>query len=279
MNLKINEGQLAVVEVDIAKAKGEYILAKTHAGMLKTVQVIAAPEESDHKPGDILLHEKDIMFVPDEVFGVGAYFIYEDDVFARTVGDSIVGINENVYLDVNADERTTIHGVKLDNSFNRFRDDIVNQSGIVVAKPIYATNSYVHDAPYLPVDIEVGDKVWGHHFMVHEDNQRDINGKQISETRYEELYCRKRDGEYTMLNEWNFLEILDEKSEEIGTFVVKQKGINNIKGKVKFINKALSKVGVKVGDVVYFKTNRDYRVFMDGSYYYRVNTRDVICKD
>jgi hypothetical protein len=279
MKLKVNRGHLVVREIDISENKGSYMLPRESMGTLRTVEIVTASMFSEFKCGDIVLHEKDIMFLAATDFGNNTYYIEEDHVFARKEGDNIVGINENVYLKVDTKERLEIHGVKLDNSFNQFRDDLVNQSGIVAAKPIYATNSYVDNPPKLKVDIEIGDKVWGHHFITHEDNQRDINGEIFSEIKYEELYCRERDGEYKMLNEWNFLEILDKKSERIGTFVVKQKGINNIKGRVKFLNENLSKVGVKVGDIVYFKGSRDYRVFMNGTYYYRVDTRDVICID
>ena len=48
------------------------------------------------------------------------------------------------------------------------------------------------------------------------------------------------------------------------------------KGRVAFDSKDLKAVGVKKGDVVCFKENRDYRIKIDGTEYYRTRVEDLM---
>ena len=45
------------------------------------------------------------------------------------------------------------------------------------------------------------------------------------------------------------------------------------------INNMIEEVGLKVGDVVGFKENRDYRIKIDGKEYYRTRIEDLLYKE
>ena len=48
------------------------------------------------------------------------------------------------------------------------------------------------------------------------------------------------------------------------------------KGRIAFTSSGIEEIGLKVGDVVGFKENRDYRIKIDGKEYYRTRIEDLL---
>ena len=85
-------------------------------------------------------------------------------------------------------------------------------------------------------------------------------------------------GEIKPLTGWSLLEPVEEedktKSDVIEIVQLKEK--LPTKGRVAFTSSGIEEIGLKVGDVVGFKENRDYRIKIDGKEYYRTRIEDLL---
>ena len=73
---------------------------------------------------------------------------------------------------------------------------------------------------------------------------------------------------------------MEEEEEQLSDIieVVKLKEKPVTKGVVAFQAPWVKELGLKVGDVVGFKKNRDYRIKIDGKEYYRTRAEDLMYK-
>jgi co-chaperonin GroES (HSP10) len=80
---------------------------------------------------------------------------------------------------------------------------------------------------------------------------------------------------------WSLLHGLegDEEEEQGVIEVVRLEKKAVTKGVVAYDGPGLEALGVKVGDTVGFKENRDYRLNIDGEECYRVRTEDLMYKE
>jgi len=74
MKLKVNSSHLVVKEVDVTGSVVTSLIPKKHDGVLKTVEVIEAHNNSDFSKSDIILHEKDIMYIEASDFGDKCFY-------------------------------------------------------------------------------------------------------------------------------------------------------------------------------------------------------------
>tara|TARA_R100000654_G_scaffold40902_1_gene66998 strand:- start:3434 stop:4018 length:585 start_codon:yes stop_codon:yes gene_type:complete len=177
------------------------------------------------------------------------------------------------------DTITTDGGLELyiDTRFNEFENRITE--GPVVAVP------FKYDA-----GVEVGDTLYFHHLVV-------VNGGQPL-TGEDDHYLVRYDADVTINNQaiayksaktgdihplagWSLLEGVEEEEEQISDIieVVKLKEKPVTKGMVAFQAPWVEELGLKVGDVVGFKKNRDYRIKIDGKEYYRTRAEDLMYKE
>jgi co-chaperonin GroES (HSP10) len=283
--MKINNGFIAIEELDYDKLKKRFIIFKKHDGESRFAGVVAVSESSKLKVGDIILHEKGVMLYKAPDIGVGNFYIEEREINSKIEDGNIVSIKESVYIDADKNSKRSVDydglNIKIDHEYDEYRSDLVTNFGTVLSSPLYATNSYLKTNNELDIEISNGDKVYSHHFLTHEDNERLFNNKKVYEIRYEDCYCKVVDNKITMLNEWNFIEPIKDKAEDfkIGRFETKKTLANDSKkGIVKYLNKHLEKQGVKVGDTIFFKPDRDYKINVEGEELYRINTRDIVLK-
>mgnify|MGYP003113088970 CR=1 FL=1 len=181
--------------------------------------------------------------------------------------------------------------VELDKPIN---DTISTKSGI----ELYINTDYeggefkyrVTDGPVIatPVKyktpVKVGDTLYFHHLVVMQGGQKltDIENSYFVKFDPEHAinnqaiaYKNKR-GKITPLDGWSLLLPVEKEVEETEIEVVSFKEKLPTKGRVAFDSKDLKAVGVKKGDVVCFKENRDYRIKIDGTEYYRTRVEDLM---
>jgi len=136
--------------------------------------------------------------------------------------------------------------------------------------------------------VQVGDTLYFHHLVVMNEGQvltgqdnhylvaynpyHTINNQAIA-------YKSKKSGHIHPLAGWSLLEAVEQ--EELKTKsdvieVVELKDKLPTKGRVAFTAPWIEDLGLKVGDVVGFKENRDYRIKIDGKEYYRTRTEDLL---
>jgi len=174
------------------------------------------------------------------------------------------------------DTMTTDSGLELfiDNRFNEFENRVTE--GPVVAVPFkYDTG------------VKVGDTLYFHHLVVVNDGQPLTGDDDNYLVRYDPLhainnqaiaYKCKESGEVHPLAGWSILHGLerDEKEEQGLIEIVRLEDKAVTKGVVAYEGPELEAIGLKVGDVVGFKENRDYRLYIDGEECYRVRTEDLM---
>ena len=109
------------------------------------------------------------------------------------------------------------------------------------------------------------------HFLVRYDPEHAINNQAIA-------FKSKETGEVTPLKGWSLLEYVEEESDvksDVIEVVELEEKLPKM-GKVAFHSDELDEYGLKVGDVVGFKENRDYRITIDEKEYYRTRLEDLL---
>ncbi len=174
------------------------------------------------------------------------------------------------------DTITTNSGLELyiDSKFNEFKNRVTE--GPVVASPFkYDTGVEVGDTLYFHhlVVINDGQPLTGEddHYLVRFDPLHTINNQAIA-------YKSAKTGRLHPLAGWSLLEGVEEEEEkQSGSIeVVKLKDSPITKGMVAFEAPWVDELGLKVGDVVGFAKNMDYRITIEGKEYYRVRAEDLM---
>tara|TARA_Y100000385_G_C12808411_1_gene514994 strand:+ start:57 stop:641 length:585 start_codon:yes stop_codon:yes gene_type:complete len=174
------------------------------------------------------------------------------------------------------DTITTDSGLELyiDNRFNEFQNR--TNEAVVVSSPLkYDTGVKAGDTLYFHhlVVVNDGQPLTGedNHYLVRFDPTATINNQAIA-------YKCKETGRVHPLAGWSLLEgveVEEEKESDI-IEVVKLKESPVTKGMVAFAAPWVDELGLKVGDVVGFAKNMDYRIKIDGKEYYRTRAEDLM---
>ncbi len=174
------------------------------------------------------------------------------------------------------DTITTKEGLTLyvDSRFNEFEHRVTE--GPVVSPPIK------HDT-----GVEAGDTLYFHHLVVMNEGQILTGEENHYLVRYDPSHTinnqaiahKNKDGEIKPLAGWTLLEAVEQeelktKSDVIEVVELKKK--LPTKGRVAFTAPWIEEMDLKVGDVVGFKENRDYRITIDGKEYYRTRLDDLL---
>jgi co-chaperonin GroES (HSP10) len=132
--------------------------------------------------------------------------------------------------------------------------------------------------------VEVGDTLYFHHLVVLNEGQPLTGIENNFLVRYNEehaisnqaiAYKSKKDGEVRPLGGWAILSPIEEEKESIkegksGLVTVELKEKPTTKAKLAFESEETKRMGLKVGDVVGFEKNIDYRFKIDGKEYIRI---------
>lgn len=177
------------------------------------------------------------------------------------------------------DTITTSGGLELyiDNRFNEFENRVTE--GPVVAVPFkYETGVKPGDTLYFHhlVVVNEGQPLTGNdnHYLVRYDEDHAINNQAIA-------FKDSDTNSIHPLSGWSLLEPVEEEEVQESEIieVVKLKEKPTTRGRVAFTSSGVEEVGLKVGDVVGFKENRDYRIKIDGKEYYRTRIQDLMYKE
>ena len=134
--------------------------------------------------------------------------------------------------------------------------------------------------------VRPGDTLYFHHLVVMQGGQvlTGVDDHYIVKYNPEAIsnqaiaYKCQDTGEIKPLTGWSLLEPVEEedktKSDVIEIVQLKEK--LPTKGRVAFTSSGIEEIGLKVGDVVGFKENRDYRIKIDGKEYYRTRIEDLL---
>jgi len=174
------------------------------------------------------------------------------------------------------DTITTDSGLELyiDNRFNEFQNRTTE--AVVVSSPLkYDTGVKAGDTLYFHhlVVVNDGQPLTGedNHYLVRFDPTATINNQAIA-------YKCQETGRIHPLAGWALLEgveVEEEKESDI-IEVVKLKESPVTKGMVAFAAPWVDELGLKVGDVVGFAKNMDYRIKIDDKEYYRTRAEDLM---
>ncbi len=177
------------------------------------------------------------------------------------------------------DTITTDSGLELyiDNRFNEFQNRTTE--AVVVSSPLkYDTGVKAGDTLYFDhlVVVNDGQPLTGedNHYLVRFDPDNVVNNQAIA-------YKSKETGEIHPLAGWSLLKGVEEEEEPESTIieVVKLKDKPVTKGAVAFQAPWVDELGLKVGDVVGFQKNMDYRIKIDGEEYYRTPADRLLYKE
>lgn len=271
----------------IVKEKVEnkgFTVPKTHIGQSKFAEVIGVPKNSIYNPKDIVVHQEAIGYYNAPDLGGDYFYVKEKDINGIVKGNSVYATRDLVYLEVQENSKHSLKigdiTLSIDPEYNQFHKDIVTPFGVVHSVPLVATDSYSYGEVFLHVDIKEGDIVYAMHFLVHEDNKVFINDKVFYTQRYEECYCRIRDGVVKMLNQYNFIEPIVEENFKIGNFSLRNDDkTNERKGKIQYICDELKQQGANIGDIIYFSKDSDYGVDFLGKDLFRIHNLYILAKE
>lgn len=179
------------------------------------------------------------------------------------------------------DSITLTNGTKLhiDTKYDEFNHR-VNEGEVVYTPYNHETAIESGDTIYFHhlVVINGGQKLPGYddYYMVKFDPNAAINSQLIA-------YKKHDEDQVVPMSGWAILEAIEEKEEEpdawlmhLGIELVTLEEDLPIKGRVAFDSKEIQDLGLKVGDVVGFGKNMDYRFKIDGKEYYRVRAEDLL---
>lgn len=133
--------------------------------------------------------------------------------------------------------------------------------------------------------VKKGDTLYFHHLVVMQGGQKltDIENSYFVKfdpehaVNNQAIAYKNKKGKITPLDGWSLLVPIEEEEKEDGTIeVVSLKETLPTQGVVAFDSKELKAAGIKKGDVVGFKQNRDYRILIDGKEYYRTRIEDLL---
>jgi len=139
------------------------------------------------------------------------------------------------------------------------------------------------------VDVEVGDTLFFHHHVVMSDALKvEVNDEQRFIVGYDPentlschaiAYRSKKTGELHMLADWVFLQPIEEEKKKDSEIIeiVDLKPKTHLKAKVFCCPKDMITQGVKPGDIVGFKQNRDYEMKLeDETVVFRMRSEDMM---
>ena len=163
----------------------------------------------------------------------------------------------------------------VDNKFNEFQHRVTE--GPVVASPLrHDTGVKEGDTLYFHhlVVMNEGQVLTGHekHYLVRYDPVNTVNNQAIA-------YKCQESGEVQPLAGWTLLEPVGEpepgeQSDLIEVVKLVDSPVRT--ARVPFDCDATKELGIKKGDVVGLKKNRDYEIKIDGKTYFRVRAEDIL---
>lgn len=188
-----------------------------------------------------------------------------------------IPVGNEVYIDIEKETNDTmsINGQEmfLDTDFNRLWH--ARQYGKVKYRPRRFRKEAEDN-----VDLQIGDKVYVHHFVIENTHQVDLYGEKLYWVQYPMCFCVVRDGEITMLNDYILAKPVLEPEENYIT----KSGLM-IKPEAEYIDRVVKIVktnhtshehGLEKDMVVTILRDADYEMEIEGEKYYVM--RNIECE-
>ncbi len=172
----------------------------------------------------------------------------------------------------------------IDQTFEKHSMTHVTQDGIIEYLPRGLTQMHQDDINYQGMELEIGDHVYGHHFLCNKHvrtTKIDSNGDGLYYILYGELYCKVKDGDITMIGEWNLVDPVKVpalKSSIPNLITQVKEHMEPLKGVATHINERLRTLGVNEGDEIIFDADSDYEMMIEGKMYYRMENTYILGK-
>jgi len=133
-------------------------------------------------------------------------------------------------------------------------------------------------------EIEVGDTVFVHHFVVENERIVPVKDKHYRWLEYNQIYARMRDGilkalgYFVLVEPVKFDEAKFKNKTDSGLVLSRKTGTEYVDrvGFVAHVGDEAFEAGVSVGDKIFFNKNCEYEININGKMYYRMEKRDVI---
>jgi len=150
---------------------------------------------------------------------------------------------------------------------------------------IHPTLNPKHGYQKCNVELQSGEKVYFHHFVMDERFQQKINDVENDKTykaHVDQVYCVVRDGKIVMLQDFIFVEPVLEPEENYktksGLLLKPEPEKLEREGIVRHVNEFSEDCEVRVGDRVFFEKGCNYEMEVEGKKYYRMRNENVLLR-
>tara|TARA_R110002167_G_scaffold110108_2_gene280393 strand:- start:9053 stop:9619 length:567 start_codon:yes stop_codon:yes gene_type:complete len=175
-----------------------------------------------------------------------------------------------IKIGIETENSISLGGTKiyLDSSYDPMRH--TRQYGIVEETPVLDS---------LELDIEVGDKIWFHHFVADDSNKVDIHpSDDIYQAHSNQIYARERAGKMSTVGSWNLIEQkVNKGTESTSGLTLNDKGDDVVlQGKAVYLSLGIASQGVKGDDDVIFSKDSEYDMDINGVSLLRMRDNDIL---
>jgi co-chaperonin GroES (HSP10) len=192
-------------------------------------------------------------------------------------------MNGMVYISTNKREKETFTYGSLtlfkETKFEKYDPSNCVQHGIVAAVP-----EYLDKKGLKKTDIEVGDKVYCHHFLTDSDNEKVIDGEVFYNFEYDAIYCKIKDGKPIMLRDFIFITPIEESEDDLkfdkDSLIIKKihREDKQLQGIIHAAPKGAEDLGLKEGDKVLYMPNIENQITVEGVDCYQMELDDMLLK-
>ena len=189
-------------------------------------------------------------------------------------------IQDNFLLDIDANAGANLailgeNGVHLviDKKFDPYRHS--TRFGIVAECPSRFSPPSIDSEM-----IKKGDEVIFHHFVAQPKNQWYIDGKELYQAHFTQIFARVNEGYLQPINDWIFIEPIQETEDDIKIGDLYLREHTDVKkgfGTVVAASNLSKKNGVSVGDRLHIIKDVDYEMEIGGKKLWRVRLQQVVC--
>jgi len=167
------------------------------------------------------------------------------------------------------------HELYLETRFEEYQHAI--QEGIIVETPYYIGDNFKYHT-----ELNIGDKIYFHHFVAQPASVIQYNGETLYQCDYQHIYCKEDNGEILMLEDYFLacavLEPRENYEKEISGIVISLKPnpdyLPNV-ARVQTLSLSLENQGLKVGDEVYHVKDANYDLIVNGIKYFCISYKYV----
>jgi len=227
-----------------------------------TATIIAPSRNQNFQVGDTLIVNKD--FVQYDSPNTG--YAPEISWYAVIRNGEIVPYDDKIYLIADKDKNKSLtmgsREFLFPENYFGYQAEVTTHDAIVKASPV----DY----------IKPGDKVYCHHHLTDESNERWINGVLYYELNLNQVYCVVSDGNIQCINQWNFIEPMKVESTSSLKMHKFDTDTSEVYGKV--VHKDARADHIEPGMEIVFKRDMNYDMFVEGTKYFRIRTDCIVAR-